>query len=144
MEENPENPAEPSFAAPGDKFILAVDDDEGIRSLIELIANGEGFQIATATDGLAAAALIETRAPDLIIADLMMPRQGGYEFLRGLQSSGNGSVPVIIITGSALDNSTIAMLRQEANVVEILRKPVRAASFTSSLHKHLGTAPVRK
>lgn len=142
MEE--ENIEPQSFAAPGDKFILAVDDDEGIRALVEMIAKSEGFQVVTAVDGLAAAALIENRAPDLIVADLMMPRQGGYEFLRGLQSSGNGRVPVIIITGSSLDASTIAMLRQEANVVEFLRKPIRAAALSSSLHKYLGTAPVRK
>lgn len=143
MEENAESPAEPSFASPADKLILAVDDDEGIRSLVEIIAKGEGFQIATAVDGVEAAAAIEARAPDLIVADLMMPRQGGYEFLRGLQASGNGSVPVIIITGSTLNESTIAMLRQEANVVEFLRKPIRAAAFSSALHKHLGTAPKR-
>lgn len=144
MEENAEQPpVEQSFASPADKFILVVDDDEGIRSLVELIAKGEGFQVATAADGLAGAQAIEAREPDLIVADLMMPRQGGYEFLRGLQASGNGRVPVMIITGSALNDSTIAMLKQEANVVEFFRKPIRAAAFSSAVHKHLGTAPKR-
>jgi CheY-like chemotaxis protein len=138
-----ENAEAPSFASPADKLILVVDDDEGIRALVELIAKGEGFQIATAVDGLAAAEVMETRSPDLIVADMMMPRQGGYEFLRGLQASGNGRVPVMIITGSALNDSTIAMLRQEGNVVEFVRKPIRAASFASALHRHLGTAPKR-
>lgn len=143
MDENPEIPAERSFAAPAEKLILVVDDDEGIRALVETIAKGEGFQVATAVDGVAGSAAIEARSPDLIIADMMMPRQGGYEFLRGLQASGNGRVPVMIITGAALNESTMSMIRQEANVVEILRKPIRAAPFTSSLHKHLGTAPKR-
>jgi hypothetical protein len=49
----------------------------------------------------------------------------------------------MIVTGSALNDSTIAMLKQEANVVEIFRKPIRAAAFSSSIHKHLGTAPKR-
>jgi CheY-like chemotaxis protein len=143
VEENAETPAEPSFAAPADKLILVVDDDEGIRALVETIAKGEGFQVATAADGLAAGEILDARSPDLIIADMMMPRQGGYEFLRGLQSSGNGRVPVMIITGAALNESTMSMIRQEANVVEIVRKPIRAAPFTSALHRHLGTAPKR-
>jgi len=141
VEENAESPAEQSFASPADKLILVVDDDEGIRNLVEIIAKGEGFQVASAVDGVAGTEAIEARAPDLIIADLMMPRQGGYEFLRGLQASGNGSVPVMIVTGSALNDSTISMLKQEANVVEIFRKPIRAAVFSSAIHKHLGTAP---
>ncbi|HXS99467.1 MAG TPA: response regulator [Elusimicrobiota bacterium] len=144
MEENAETPSDAeSFASPADKLILVVDDDEGIRALVELIAKGEGFQVATAVDGVAGAEAIEARTPDLIVADLMMPRQGGYEFLRGLQASGNSSVPVMIVTGSALNDSTISMLRQEANVVEIFRKPIRAAQFSSAIHRHLGTAPKR-
>lgn len=138
-----EDGAESSFASPAEKLILVVDDDEGIRALVETIAKAEGFQVASAVDGLAAGEAIEARSPDLIVADMMMPRQGGYEFLRGLQASGNGRVPVMIITGAALNESTIGMLRQEANVVEILRKPIRAAPFTSSIHRHLGTAPKR-
>ena len=143
MEENAEVPAEQTFASPAEKLILVVDDDEGIRQLVETIAKGEGFKVETAVDGLAAGAAIDVRTPDLIVADMMMPRQGGYEFLRGLQASGNSRVPVIIITGAALNESTISMIKQEANVVEILRKPIRAASFTSSIHRHLGTAPKR-
>lgn len=48
---------------------------------------------------------------------------------------------VIVITGSTLDDSTIKMIRQEANVVEFMAKPVRMNAFTASLHKHLKTAP---
>lgn len=141
MDEPLEGQPEQTFAAPSSKLILAVDDDDGIRQLIEMIAKAQGFQIQVAVDGLEAAALIEKREPDLIIADLMMPRQGGYEFLRGLQASGNGRIPVVILTGSAVNASTVAMLKQEGNVVEFLPKPIRAASFTGLLHKHLGTAP---
>jgi CheY-like chemotaxis protein len=144
VDETPDGQPEQTFAAPADKLILAVDDDDGIRQLVDMIAKAQGFQIQTAVDGLEAAALIEKREPDLIVADLMMPRQGGYEFLRGLQASGNGRIPVIIITGSAVNSSTVAMLKQEGNVVEFVSKPIRAAAFAGMLHKHLGTAPSAK
>lgn len=142
MDENAEEAPPP--AAPAEKLILVVDDDEGIRELVAVAAGAEGFKVAAAVNGLDAAAKIETREPDMIITDLMMPGQGGYEFLRGLQASGNGRIPVIIITGSTINSSTIAMIRQEANVVEVFAKPIRMAPFISLLHKHLKTAPVAK
>lgn len=42
----------PKFAAPAEKLILAVDDDDNIRNLLELIATSEGFRFASAVDGL--------------------------------------------------------------------------------------------
>lgn len=134
----------PAFASPSEKLILAVDDDDNIRGLLELIVTSEGFRFAAAINGLDAAELIAKQEPDLIITDLMMPGQGGYEFLRGLQASGNGRIPVFVITGSTVASSTVAMIRQESNVVEFLAKPIRAGSFTGLLHKHLKTAPAAK
>lgn len=131
----------PKLAAPSEKTILVVDDDDNIRSLIEMTAGMEGFKIVTAVNGLDAAKKLETLEPDLIITDIMMPGQGGYEFLRGLQASGHSRIPVFVVTGSALDTSTIGMIRQEANVVEFVNKPIRMVTFIATLHKHLKTAP---
>ena len=69
------------------------------------------------------------------------PGQGGYEFLRSLQGSATGRIPVFIVTGSALDDSTIKMIRAEANVVEFVAKPIKMAKFVAALHKTLKTAP---
>lgn len=133
---------EPQLAAPSEKLILVVDDDEGVRELVAVAAGAEGFKVIAAVNGLDGASKIETREPDLIVTDLMMPGQGGYEFLRALQASGNGRIPVLIITGSTINSSTVAMIRQETNVVEVLAKPIRVTPFISLLHKHLKTAPL--
>ena len=95
----------------------------------------------TAVDGLDAGAKLEAHTPDLIITDLMMPGQGGYEFLRSLQGKASARIPVFIVTGSALDDSTIKMIRAEANVVEFVSKPVKMKPFVAALHKTLKTAP---
>ncbi len=133
--------AGPVPAAPGEKLILVVDDDETVRSFLEMSAGLQGFRVLTAVDGLDAGVKLESQTPDLIITDLMMPGQGGYEFLRSLQGSSNGRIPVFIVTGSALDDSTIKMIRAEANVVEFVAKPVKMAKFVAALHKTLKTAP---
>lgn len=131
----------PVLAAPGEKLILVVDDDETVRSFLEMSASLQGFRVLTAVDGLDAGVKLESQTPDLIITDLMMPGQGGYEFLRSLQGGASGRIPVFIVTGSALDDSTIKMIRAEANVVEFVAKPVKMAKFVSALHKTLKTAP---
>jgi CheY-like chemotaxis protein len=131
----------PKLAAPADKLVLVVDDDENVRSFIEMSAKLQGFQVVTAVNGLDATAKLAEKPADLIVTDLMMPGQGGYEFLRSLQGTSGTRVPVFVVTGSALDDSTVAMIKQEANVVEFVPKPIRVAVFVGALHKHLRTAP---
>lgn len=131
----------PALSAPGDKLLLVIDDDETVRSFIEMAASLQGFRVLTATDGNDATAKLETQTPDLIITDLMMPGQGGYEFLRSLQGSKVGRVPIFVVTGSMLDDSTIKMIRAEANVVDFVAKPIRMKPFIAALHSTLKTQP---
>ena len=133
--------AGPALAAPADKLVLIVDDDDGVRSLIEMTAMTQGFRVATAANGYEATAQLALKPADLIVTDLMMPGQGGYEFLRTLQAAGGGHVPVFVVTGSSLEESTIQLIRREANVVEFIAKPIRIPAFAAALHKHLKTAP---
>lgn len=129
-------------AAPGDKLVLIVDDDPLIRDLLELTLTGAGFKVLLAVDGNDAAAKLDKAEPHLIITDLMMPGQGGYEFIRTLPGAGAGSTPVVVVSASALDASTIAMIKQEANVVDFFSKPIKMNALIMALHKHLGTAPL--
>lgn len=131
--------AEPPGCEPSEKLILVVDDDENVRSFIEMSATMEGFKVITAFNGIDATKKLEERAADLIITDLMMPGQGGYEFLRSLQGSGTGRIPIFVVTGSTLDSSTVALIRQEANVVEFVSKPINIVKFISDLHRYLNT-----
>ncbi len=133
--------AGPKLAAPGEKLVLVVDDDETVRSFLEMSASLQGFRVLTAVDGIDAKAKLEAQTPDLIITDLMMPGLGGYEFLRSLQGSASGRIPIFVVTGSALDDSTIKMIRAEANVVEFVAKPVKMAAFLAALHKTLKSQP---
>jgi CheY-like chemotaxis protein len=131
----------PRLYDPSEKLVLVVDDDESVRSFIEMCATTQGFQVVTAVNGLDAMEKLAARTPDLIVTDLMMPGQSGYEFLRALQAAGSGRIPVFVVTGSLLDKSTIDLIRQEANVVEFIAKPVNTAKFIAALHAHLRTAP---
>ncbi len=134
---------EPYLAEPKDKRILIVDDDEDLRNLLELGAQQEGFQVATAVDGAMAVKVIAEFHPDLIITDLMMPGRGGYELIRHLQGTEHVAVPVIVITARKLDESTKEMFFREGNVVQVLIKPLPLKTFTLTLHHILRTNPTQ-
>jgi CheY-like chemotaxis protein len=137
--EPPADEFAPKLASPSEKLVLVVDDDDSVRGFIETSAMMQGFQVVTAVNGLDAMEKLAKRTPDLIITDLMMPGQSGYEFLRALQAAGSGRIPVFVVTGSSLDDSTVAVIKQEANVVEFIPKPVPMGKFVAALHAHLRT-----
>lgn len=79
--------------------ILFVDDEPCMRELMAMILNEEGYEVATATDGLDALAQLRSFVPDLIISDLQMPRMSGVEFLSVVRHR-FPAVPVLAISGS--------------------------------------------
>ncbi len=81
------------------KSILLVDDDPCIREAIGMLLNEEGYDIATAADGLDALTQLKLAAPDVIISDLNMPRMSGYEFLSVVRRRFS-SIPVIAMSGN--------------------------------------------
>jgi len=80
--------------------VLVVDDDGGMRELVRLQLEREGYAVqeaASAEEGLAA---IESRKPELILLDVMMPHVDGWEMLRQIQERyGVGSIPVLMFSG---------------------------------------------
>ena len=129
----------PPLANPADLLIMIVDDEEDIRTLVEYNFKKEGFQTITAVDGNDALTKLEPRAPDLIILDLMMPGQSGFEFLRHLQGTGNARIPVVIATARSLDSTTVAVILQEANVVGFFTKPFDWPKIQGEIHTRLKT-----
>ncbi len=133
-----------AFGRPADKLILIVDDDESVRELIEFIVKKEGFRTEKASDGEEALTKAKSVNPDLILLDLMLPKYGGFEILRELQSDETGSIPIVIITGRYTDRSTSDMIKQEPNVRDFIEKPVKPQVLAALIHKLLGTQPARR
>ena len=131
----------PPLVSPGDKRVLIVDDDPLIRDLLELAVSAEGFQVVMAKEGVEATTRLAERPFDLIITDLMMPGENGYDFMRKLAGAGAGRVPIVVVTASHLDPSTVAMIKQDAKVVEFLTKPIKMSLLILALHRELKTIP---
>jgi CheY-like chemotaxis protein len=129
-------------AAPKEKLVLLVDDDESLLDLMEHFIKHEGFRTDRAEDGPEALRKAQALSPDIMILDMMLPGLGGYEVLRQLQASGCGDIPIIVVTGRAMDPQGIELIRQESNVKEFLAKPVRPAVLAAALHRLLHTQPL--
>ena len=58
--------------------ILVVEDDEGIRSLLEMSLTKNGYHVETAKDGAKAVDMVENATFDLILLDIMLPEIDGF------------------------------------------------------------------
>jgi two-component system phosphate regulon response regulator OmpR len=76
--------------------ILVVDDDNKIRSLVKQFLIEKGYIVSTAMDAEEAKIRIETFNFSIIILDVMMPGQSGYELTKELKESKN--IPIILLT----------------------------------------------
>lgn len=123
------------------KTVLVIDDDEGVRELLTFLVTKEGYRAESAVDGEDGYRKAESIRPDLIILDLMMPRYGGFEVLRQLQSGELAKIPIVVVTGRYTDRSTSEMIRQESNVVDFLEKPLKPAAFSATLARLLKPRP---
>ena len=79
--------------------ILVVDDEEDLRSLLEVNLAREGFEVVTAASGSEALAQVEAHHPQLVVLDLMLPDLSGTEVCRRIRSSpAHASTPIIMLT----------------------------------------------
>ena len=76
--------------------LLIVDDDRRIRDLLSRFLLSEGYRVTTAESAAEARAKLAGLRFDLMILDVMMPGETGFEFARSLRSSSN--VPILMLT----------------------------------------------
>jgi DNA-binding response OmpR family regulator len=86
------------------KHIIVVDDDKEIREIVTFVLSRHDFEVAVASNGRQLQHLLAQQLPDLVILDIMMPGEDGYQIFRSLRSAQRtSSIPVIIMTAHAED-----------------------------------------
>jgi DNA-binding response OmpR family regulator len=84
--------------------ILFADDDPGMRAIVSINLEAEGFEVTVVDDGDAALSEIERLLPDLVVLDVMMPGRDGFEVLQELKSRpATAAIPVVLLTAKAAD-----------------------------------------
>ena len=115
--------SETSAAALDGCSILVVDDDESTREVVTAALEGARAQVHVAASAAEARALLARVTPTLIIADLGMPAEDGFSFIRGVRESAAHGVPAIALSAYA-DEATRARALA-AGFTAFLAKPTR-------------------
>ena len=89
--------------------VLVVDDEPGIRELVQVALKFHGCAVTTAGTGNDALRLADSDRPDLIVLDVMLPDIDGFEVVRRLRA-GNNEVPVIFLTARDTTSDTVTGL----------------------------------
>ena len=119
--------------------MLAVDDSLSARRSLAQFAQDAGFEVRTARDGLEAIEIITGKQPDIVLADLEMPRMNGLELTAHLRANpATRELPVIMITSRSTEKH-----RREAETMGVnvyLTKPFVEDELLEHIHKLLRPA----
>ena len=116
------------------RTILVIDDVDTDRVMLQDALEPLGFKTLAAADGLAGLRLAKQTQPDLILADVRMPRMNGYEMTRRLREL-NNRLPVIGISAGAYNNDRQKCI--DAGCNEFISKPVDMIRLFELLKEHL-------
>jgi len=116
-------------------FILIVEDDPEISALMALTLRTESHTVMQARDGAQALQMIEDRAPDLILLDVMMPRMSGHEVARQLQNNpATAHIPIIFVTANSTMEDRVMGLDM---AVDYICKPFAAPELMARVRAAL-------
>ena len=116
--------------------ILVVDDDERLRELICGFLEKNNFNTIASEDAKVAAQKISSQQVDLIVLDVMMPGETGFEFLQKIRT--NNNVPVIMLTALGESDDRIKGLKYGAD--DYLPKPFEPEELVLRIHTVLKRA----
>ncbi len=118
------------------QFVLAVDDSLSARRSLAQFAQDAGFEVRTARDGLEAIDVIKGKRPDLVLADLEMPRMNGLELTAHLRANqATRDLPIIMITSRSTEKHRREAQREGVNAY--LTKPFMEENLLEQINKLL-------
>ena len=107
--------------------ILVVEDDPSVRGLLQTLLSAEGYEVATASDGLAGLVKVTAAPPALVLMDLMMPDLGGVRVLEEMRDDPElADIPVIVVTGKI---DAIASMKELLGEDNVFLKPFAVAEL---------------
>ena len=120
--------------------VLIVDDDPDIRGILVFTMEDAGYEVREACDGAEAIAAMETRAPDCLVLDLMMPGVDGFGVLRSKRQLGLApEARVILLTAKTAERDYIR--GWELGADEYLTKPFDPDELLDRVHDLLHATP---
>lgn len=112
--------------------ILVVDDEADIQELLKYNLSKEGYEVKTASDGIKGLAIAKEFLPDLILLDIMMPKQDGVETCRQIKETPElAGCFVIFLTARSEEYSEVAAFDTGAD--DYITKPIKPRALISRI-----------
>jgi PAS domain S-box-containing protein len=122
--------------------VVLAEHDAGKSHLTVGLLETAGHEVQAVTDGDAALAAIKRRKPDIVVADMVLPRLNGLGLIAALRRDPSlTDVPVIIVSETASDEVRAACLRAGAD--DYLARPYTAGDLLTRLASHLASSRLR-
>ena len=122
--------------------VIVADDNADMRDYVGRLLAAE-YRVCTASNGEEALALARQDSPDLVVADVMMPRLDGFGLLSQLRSDAMlADVPVILLSARAGESSRVDGLTAGAD--DYLVKPFSARELLATVNAHVALARMRR
>ena len=107
--------------------VLVVEDDPSVRGLLQTLLSAEGYEVVTASDGLAGLVKVSSSPPALVLLDLMMPDLGGVRVLEEMRDDPElKDIPVIVVTGKI---DAVPSMRELLGDDNVFLKPFAVAEL---------------
>lgn len=116
-------------------YILVVDDEPDIRTLVQEILQDEDYRVGTAENGAAARSALRERRPDLVLLDVWMPDVDGITLLNEWNDNGGLPCPVIVMSGHG--NVETAVEATRLGAYDFLEKPLSMAKLLLTIQRAL-------
>ena len=112
------------------KKALIVEDDGNIAELLRLYLKKDGFEIASAADGVKGVELAASFAPDVILLDIMLPGKDGWQVCREVRSF--SKTPIVMLTAKGETDDKVAGLELGAD--DYITKPFEVRELLARVH----------
>ncbi len=116
--------------------ILIVDDSPSQLLILKRIVEGMGHEVLSADDGVKGVEAAKQHLPDLILMDVVMPNQNGFQATRAIsREKSTAHIPILLVTTKDQETDRVWGLRQGAK--SFITKPVNDQALAAEIKKYL-------
>jgi DNA-binding response OmpR family regulator len=124
--------------------VLVVDDEPTIAEVLSRYLERAGYEVRAVGDGPAALDAVATRAPDLVVLDLMLPGVDGLEVMRRIRDPARPNMAIILLTARGEESDRVVGLRLGAD--DYVVKPFSPAELVARVDavlRRIDTTPTQ-
>lgn len=115
--------------------ILIIEDDAEVRALIRLLLEGEGYDVQVAENGVDGIEAFRAGSPDVVITDLLMPRQDGIETIKEIRGIDAETKILAISGGGPYSPKTHLKWARGVGAQETLAKPFAPSDLLNAVSR---------